>query len=132
MIDHTKNKHLFYLIKENDQRNDQWSQSMSQSKNQQTQNSQNHVHHKHVNEQTSALEDLTFLSHIISLKETAMLELGLVDGEPQPINLEMASHIIDTLEVLKIKTKGNLTQDETLFLDRSIADLKIQFLKTKK
>ncbi len=105
---------------------------MSQNKNQQTKTNVHQSNINHTNEQTSALEDLTFLSHIISLKETAMLELGLIEGESRPIDLEMAHHIIDTLEVLKIKTKGNLTQDESLFLDRSIADLKIQFLKIKK
>ncbi len=105
---------------------------MSQNKNQQSKTNVHQASIHHTSEQTSALEDLTFLSHIISLKETAMLELGLIEGESRPIDLEMAHHIIDTLEVLQIKTKGNLTQDESLFLDRSIADLKIQFLKIKK
>jgi hypothetical protein len=40
-----------------------------------------------------------------------------------------ARHYLDTLEMLRQKTKGNLTQDEEQLLDSVLADLKITFVK---
>ncbi len=81
---------------------------------------------------TTASDDVVFLSHILSLKETALMEMGLIEGESQEPNLEVAAHIIDTLQVLLIKTKGNLSQDEVILLESSIKELKMNFIKLKK
>lgn len=41
--------------------------------------------------------------------------------------LEEAKLTIDLLDMLKEKTKGNLTEDETRFLEYSISQLKINY-----
>ena len=43
-------------------------------------------------------------------------------------DLEQAQFSIDVLDMLKQKTKGNLTTDETKFLDNVIGQLKLNYL----
>lgn len=43
-------------------------------------------------------------------------------------NLEFAKEIIDILETLREKTKGNLTEEESKFLNSTIADLQINYV----
>lgn len=62
--------------------------------------------------------------------ETAM-HLGLVEnpmeGSPT-VDLEAARHMIDTLEMLKEKTRGNLTREEVELLESILAELQMQFV----
>lgn len=47
-------------------------------------------------------------------------------------DLQQAKFIIDTLGMLKEKTKGNLTQDETNLLENVLYELRVQYIaKTK-
>ncbi len=46
-------------------------------------------------------------------------------------NLESAQGMIDILIMLKNKTKGNLTEEETKILASSITDLQLNFVKEK-
>lgn len=43
-------------------------------------------------------------------------------------NLEIVKQVIELLEILKEKTKGNLTEDEDRFLSSSITDLKLNYV----
>lgn len=43
-------------------------------------------------------------------------------------NLEMAKEIIEILETLKEKTKGNLTEEENRFLISTITDLQLNYV----
>jgi len=43
-------------------------------------------------------------------------------------NLELARKIIDIVEMLKEKTKGNLTQDEERILSATIAELQLNYV----
>ncbi len=43
-------------------------------------------------------------------------------------NLELAKISIDTLDMLKIKTKGNLSEYEVKFLDEVIRELKLNYV----
>jgi len=43
-------------------------------------------------------------------------------------NLELARKIIDIVEMLKEKTKGNLTQDEERILSTTIAELQLNYV----
>ena len=44
-------------------------------------------------------------------------------------NLEHARYVIDMLEILAEKTKGNLTSDEQRFLDNTLSTLRLNFLE---
>ena len=44
------------------------------------------------------------------------------------INLDMAKHNIDLLQVLEDKTKGNLTDDENKALTMTLHELRMQYV----
>ena len=73
--------------------------------------------------------EVIFLTHLLSLKTAALIHLGLVNNEEDEIDFETASHIIDTLDVLKEKTSGNLTQEETQHLNAILYDLKRAYVQ---
>jgi hypothetical protein len=73
---------------------------------------------------------------ITTLSLQASIDLGAV---PNPVsnkkeeNLVQAKFLIDTLGMLKGKTKGNLTQEETNLLENVLYELRMQYIeKTKK
>ncbi|PMP97978.1 MAG: DUF1844 domain-containing protein [Thermodesulfobacterium geofontis] len=75
---------------------------------------------------------ITFSTFILSLNTAALVHLGEL---PDPItnkkqvNLILAKQTIDTLEMLREKTKGNLSLDEEKLLQSIIYELKLKFLK---
>lgn len=61
-----------------------------------------------------------------------MMFLGLLPDphtKEQHVDLAMAKHHIDILGLLKDKSKGNLTEEEAQFLDQSLYDLRLLFVK---
>src|SRR5277367_305703 len=75
--------------------------------------------------------DFDFL--IYSLRLQAEMSLGLLPpGEVEEPDFELASHNIDLLAMLREKTKGNLTDDEQLMLDTSLAELRMRLVETRK
>lgn len=76
---------------------------------------------------------MDFPSLVVSLTTTAMLQMGLV---PDPVsqkvekNLPAARQTIDILEILKSKTQGNLSAEETRLLERCLHDLKMSFVQS--
>ncbi|MBL9123212.1 MAG: DUF1844 domain-containing protein [Planctomycetaceae bacterium] len=66
-----------------------------------------------------------------SLATQAMFALGLLaektDGEPE-VHLDEARHVIDTLQLLEEKTRGNLTPDEGALLTRLLYDLRMAYV----
>lgn len=75
--------------------------------------------------------EMTFDRLVQSLYVTAMLQLGLMhrEGEnPQP-DIIGARQTIDTLGVLKDKTKGNLTKQEENLLQSALFELRMAFLE---
>jgi len=75
---------------------------------------------------------ITFSTFILSLNTAALVHLGEI---PDPItnkkqvNLTLAKQTIDTLEMLREKTKGNLSLHEEKLLQSIIYELKLKFLK---
>ena len=74
-------------------------------------------------------------SFLISLATTGMVHLGEI---PEPTtgrkmeNLEGAAQMIDILSILKEKTEGNLSTDESRLLEGLLYELRMKFLsKTK-
>lgn len=78
------------------------------------------------------LPSLDFSSVVLPLYMPALINLGLtvdpVSGEPKE-NLEMAKRLIDILDLLKDRTKGNLAPEEETFLDSCLQQLKMHYLK---
>ncbi|MGQ9678024.1 MAG: DUF1844 domain-containing protein [bacterium] len=69
---------------------------------------------------------------LLSLAATALHYLGrpITEGNSKPeVNLPLARHTIDTLEMLKQKTEGNRSPDETKLLNDLIYQLRIAYLQ---
>ncbi|MCK4352655.1 DUF1844 domain-containing protein [candidate division WOR-3 bacterium] len=78
--------------------------------------------------------EASFLSLILFLTTIASQHLGLVKNpltdKVEP-NLELAKYSIDTLDMLKKKTKGNLNKEEQELLEGMISNLKLTYVKLK-
>jgi hypothetical protein len=69
------------------------------------------------------------------LSTTAMFQLGLMagpSGERIPPDMANAQRTIDLLEVLREKTSGNLTPQETRLLDDVLYELRMTFVELQK
>ena len=81
--------------------------------------------------QPVVLGPVDFSTRVLSLASSAMISLGRMpapDGEPHPLDLEMAKHLIDVLGMLETKTKGNLDDAEGKLLSSLIYDLRVAFV----
>jgi hypothetical protein len=79
--------------------------------------------------QTPSVDFSTF---VLSLASSAMLHLGKVPdptGQSMVPTLAMARQSIDMLAMLKDKTRGNLTIEESALLDRVLHDARIAFVE---
>ena len=76
----------------------------------------------------------TFQIFVSSLSLQAMISLGLVESPitgKKEKDLKQAKFLIDTLDMIKEKTSGNLTAEEKAFLEDALANLKINYAKQK-
>jgi hypothetical protein len=72
-----------------------------------------------------------FVSLVIGLVQAAYVQLGKVRNEltgQVDRNIEAARITIDTLAALELKTKGNLTEEESDILRRSLTELRMNFV----
>jgi Domain of unknown function (DUF1844) len=78
------------------------------------------------------MSDLTFNAFVLSLASTAAIHFGdLPDpesGKPEP-NLEGAAQMIEILELLDQKTRGNLTAEERQVLEQVLYELRLRFVE---
>src|SRR5437899_2852283 len=51
-----------------------------------------------------------------------------IDGETE-VRLDLAKHAIDTLSILEVKTKGNLTPDEAAMLENVLHQLRLAYVQ---
>lgn len=78
---------------------------------------------------------IDFFNYIASLGFQAMIFLGEM---PNPItnqvekNLKQAKFLIDTLVILRDKTKGNLSKEEDDLLNGSIYELQLRYVELSK
>lgn len=81
------------------------------------------------------MPQVTFEAFIMSLNTSVLYHLGEI-ADPmtgkKEINLDLARHGIDTLELMAEKTKGNLTDDEAKMLKDLLYDAKLKFVQTAK
>lgn len=74
---------------------------------------------------------VSFSAFVVTIVQSAMVHLG---EAPNPetggrqMDLDMARHTIDVLNMLKEKTNGNRTEDETKMLDTLLYEVRTKFL----
>lgn len=88
-----------------------------------------------VDKQSSATGDQaapSFVELINLLVMQVMAGLGLLagpGGERIPPNLEAAKHMIDMLQMLEDKTRGNLTDEEKKLLDQVLYEMRMRYVQ---
>ena len=85
--------------------------------------------------ETSPVGGPSFLDLVLSVQMGAMVNLGMVqagDGRRSPVNLPAAKDSIDLLEILKEKTKGNLTEEESGVLSEGLYHLRMTYVAAVK
>jgi hypothetical protein len=86
-------------------------------------------------EKTDKEPQLDFFNYIASLGFQTMIFLGEM---PNPVtnqvekNLKQAKFLIDTLVILRDKTKGNLSKEEDDLLNGSIYELQLRYVDLSK
>jgi hypothetical protein len=75
---------------------------------------------------------LEFGSLVFPFYTQALIKLGLMEdpiqGKPAE-NLKLAKRLIDLLDMLRDRTKGNLDGEEEKFLEACLSQLKLNYLK---
>jgi len=80
-------------------------------------------------------DGVDFRTFILSLGTSAMLHLGEIpdpDGGEAVVNLELARQTINLLDLIRVKTAGNLTDDEANTLNGLLYDLRMRFVTHSK
>jgi hypothetical protein len=76
---------------------------------------------------------LNFSTFILSLTTSALVCLGVLPdpiAKEKTINLPLAQQTISIIEILKEKTKGNLTEDEENLLGTVLYDLRMKYVQS--
>ncbi len=83
-------------------------------------------------ERKTDLPPADFMLHCASLGTQALIFMGAL-AHPETgqyvVDLEQARFLIDTIEVLQAKTKGNLTPEEDQSLKNLLGDLKVEWVR---
>ncbi len=83
------------------------------------------------NSDAGGMDAALFTQLVLSFQAAAWQQMGkvksIVSGKLER-NLEMAKHSIDMLGMLKEKTSGNLTEDESIYLDHVLYELRMNYL----
>ena len=72
----------------------------------------------------------TFVALVQQLATQALLQMGMAAprGQKPMVDLQGAKYVIDTLQMIEEKTKGNLTPEESRALSTILADLRAGFV----
>jgi hypothetical protein len=77
-----------------------------------------------------------FAALVLSFASSALFHLGLVadpeTGEPGQPSLPLARHSIDLLELIEVKTRGNLSRDETELIANLLTELRVRYVESSK
>jgi hypothetical protein len=75
---------------------------------------------------------IDFYTFVLSLGSSAFVHLGDTPhpdtGQAIPANLPLAKQTIDLLEMLREKTRGNLTEEEEKFMENLLMDLRLRYI----
>jgi hypothetical protein len=81
----------------------------------------------------SRLPAIDFSTFVLSISTTALYQMGLVadpeTGRKASPDVLLARQTIDTLEMLREKTRGNLEQDEAKLFDSLLYELRMRFVE---
>lgn len=75
--------------------------------------------------------DFPFAQLVAIFHSSAMVALGKIKNPATDRierNLEQAKHAVDTLEMLRVKTNGNLTDNEKRILDHALTELRLNYV----
>ncbi|HSG05040.1 MAG TPA: DUF1844 domain-containing protein [Nitrospiria bacterium] len=73
-----------------------------------------------------------FPGFLLGIAAQAMALMGAVPESKEQQNLPAAKHLIDILEVLQTKTKGNLEKGEEQLLTNTLYELRMMFVEATK
>ena len=85
-------------------------------------------------ESPEAAQAPDFLSHLTALAMQALMLMGELphpEGAEPSVNLDQAKYLIDTIEMLMEKTKGNLNEGENAEAQTLLYQLRVVFMKKK-
>lgn len=77
-------------------------------------------------------QQMLFMQLVLQNQQIAMMTMGKINNpvtNNSEKNLEMTKISIDTLDMLKEKTKGNLSDSETKYLESVLKELKIMYVE---
>jgi hypothetical protein len=80
----------------------------------------------------SSRSPVAFSSFIMGLASAALIDMGLVENpssKKKEPHIERARQHIELLGLLQEKTRGNLSDDEKVLLERALTDLRLEFAK---
>lgn len=103
----------------------EWKEAVEKEKGKETSGGAAHSHSFEAN----------FSTLISGMAMEAMIFLGEIQNpvtKKKEANLEHARYVIDTLELLKKKTKGNLSAEEANALDNVLYELRTKFIAKNK
>ena len=84
----------------------------------------------------ASLPRIDFSTLVLSLADSAMVQLGLKQGpegeQREAPNLPLARQLIDTLEMLLEKTRGNLDADEERLLQSLLYEVRMNFVRAER
>lgn len=78
---------------------------------------------------------VNFFNYVMSMAYQAMIFLGEVPNpmtNQQEVNLRQAKFLIDTLQMIKDKTKGNVSAEEENMLASSLSELQMKYVAAVK
>lgn len=82
------------------------------------------------------LPKVDFATFVLSLGTTALYQMGLAPdpatGESQESDLLAARQTVDTLEMLREKTRGNLEEEERKLIDSLLYELRMRFVELRR
>jgi len=84
-----------------------------------------------MNQDTMSDSNPYFISLILNFQTSCMIALGKIKNPFKneiTRNLQEAKHSIDMLEMLENKTRGNLTEDEKRLLQKTLTELRLNYV----
>jgi hypothetical protein len=86
---------------------------------------------KDVPGETQELPEVDFASFIFSLSTSALIQMGIIKdpiSKKVEINLSGAKQTVNIINMLKEKTKGNLSNEEEKLIDQILFDLRMKYV----
>lgn len=85
----------------------------------------------HSEKQAKALPPPQFSNLVMSIASAAVLKMGLDSKSKETKDLALARYNIDLLDLLKEKTKNNLSKEEQELLESCVSDLQLQLINVE-